>query len=326
MYHHTHPVLTRLLKARLTTPHPRPILLTGPTGVGKFTALEAYIRDHNCPSDFHPFSTGVDAASCTCTLCTKIRTRQTIDYLALHGADSIASIRERLASFVNFTPKELKGRYLHIKHAQLMSKDTADHLLKLLEQPPAYLQIALTASDAELLPPAIASRCHHFHIGPLLPADVSFIAARDPLLQAAQRSLDAYPWTSLRQLLTYHRYGLEQLFELICARPAAPIDVITRTKELWAALADDPAYPKEEARAFALKFIIDRYTSYLTGFNHATDPSFFDHQFYILHSLVLIHGNRLFREIANPKAGMYINLENQVLAFFLCLLIGRSRD
>jgi len=71
---------------------------------------------------------------------------------------SIAQVREALEK-LKFFPYELKTKFCVIKRAQKMNSESANALLKSLEEPSANAIFILLADNIESLLPTIASRC-----------------------------------------------------------------------------------------------------------------------------------------------------------------------
>jgi len=304
-------------------PNPRPLLITGPAGTGKMTAIRAFVAEHNCLQDFKPFATHTDIRTpCVCNNCLKLRQNKSIDVLTIDGTMPVAALREAVAEFWDHTPKELEARYLLIRQAGLATKDTSDALLKLLEEPPSYLQIFLTASDANQLPNAIVSRCQHVKHPWVSPEILPEIVSITPALSVHKKSLGAYPFRSTRQLTTYGRLNLETKFKMLLVDPIMPWTLEAAAKLLYDELATDPDYPAVEARDYALDFLITKYRWFIDS-NTAVQPKLgimLQH----LHYAMLSMNNGLFNHIRNPRSGQYINLENQFVGFFLAMLAART--
>ncbi|MDQ7037852.1 MAG: AAA family ATPase [Aquificota bacterium] len=88
-------------------------------------------------------------------------------FLPPHGAsiriDQIRAVRE----FSYTKPALSRGKVVVIDRADLMTRESANALLKVLEEPPAKTHFLLTAESPGNLPPTILSRTHQVEFVPL---------------------------------------------------------------------------------------------------------------------------------------------------------------
>lgn len=130
-------------------------LFRGPAGVGKKTMAHAFAATINC---LEP----VDHQACgTCPSCLKFRSGNHPDFqmIAPEGASiKIQQIRE-LKKSLAFPPFEARYRVILLADAHTMRRETANSLLKTLEEPPANTVLILTADEASGVLPTIVSRC-----------------------------------------------------------------------------------------------------------------------------------------------------------------------
>lgn len=112
-----------------------------------------------------------------CKSCRLLRAREHPDFTSLipdknGGVIKIDQIRE-LSSLVYTTPQLTGRRIVIINPAEKMNVAAANALLKLLEEPPAFLTFILIAEQISTLPATIISRCQqwHFRANDLLEAD-----------------------------------------------------------------------------------------------------------------------------------------------------------
>lgn len=71
---------------------------------------------------------------------------------------SIAQARE-LIKFASLRPINSKRKLVYIKEAQSLTSEAQNSLLKLLEEPPAYLQVVLSVDNVGNLIDTVVSRC-----------------------------------------------------------------------------------------------------------------------------------------------------------------------
>jgi len=81
-----------------------------------------------------------------------------IDAASNRGIDEIRGIKDT----IKFAPAFLKYKVLILDEAHQLSKDAANALLKMLEEPPAYAIFILATTEAHKMIPTIASRCQKF--------------------------------------------------------------------------------------------------------------------------------------------------------------------
>lgn len=130
-------------------------LFRGPAGVGKKTLAHVFAATINCLAP-------VDHQACgQCPSCQKFRSGNHPDFqlIAPEGASiKIQQIRE-LKKSLAFPPFEARYRVILLADAHTMRRETANSLLKTLEEPPANTVLILTADEASGVLPTIVSRC-----------------------------------------------------------------------------------------------------------------------------------------------------------------------
>jgi len=137
-------VIASLSRRLESDSRPHCFLFSGPSGVGKTTTariigsiLEADVNEVDAASN-----SGVDA----------MRSLTDISmYMSMSGAGH---------------------RLLIIDECHRLSSNAWDALLKLLEEPPAHLYIALCTTALDKVPETIKTRCYHVPFKPLPPAEI----------------------------------------------------------------------------------------------------------------------------------------------------------
>ncbi|MDD3386701.1 MAG: DNA polymerase III subunit gamma/tau [Candidatus Pacebacteria bacterium] len=132
-------------------------LFSGHRGTGKTTLARLFAKAINCqnPNGAEPCN--------KCSSCLEINEGRAVDIIEIdaasnRGIDEIRSIRES----IKFAPNFLKYKVLILDEAHQLSKDAANALLKILEEPPSYAIFILATTEAHKMIPTIASRCQRF--------------------------------------------------------------------------------------------------------------------------------------------------------------------
>ena len=161
-------------------------LFTGPHAIGKTTLARALAQALECTSANRPCG--------ECAACQKIARHRHPDVQLIEGVPPrfdfdkdtappprandwehrtlrIKQIRE-IEHFVSRSPFEGRWKIVILRRFEEAEDPAANAFLKTLEEPPSHTRLILTARDASLLLPTIASRCQVFALRPLALADV----------------------------------------------------------------------------------------------------------------------------------------------------------
>jgi DNA polymerase-3 subunit delta' len=148
-------------------------LFTGPEGIGKTRLALAFARLLMCQQP--DLQTG---DSCDeCGNCRKIAHGNHPDVTLVEAEEGkrllgVDLVREMVVRTANLQPSESKWRVFILPHVERMTANTANALLKTLEEPPPGVVLILTSSDAESLPPTIISRCRLINMHPVAEMDI----------------------------------------------------------------------------------------------------------------------------------------------------------
>lgn len=151
---------------------PHALLFQGPRGVGKTSMAYALAKASNCPKGA--------PEGCACNACRKISEGVFADLLTVEPRGAAGQITlagwkpgkdeadtPQYYRFVDSRPMEGWRKVLIIRQAERMNIALANHLLKLVEEPPSYLlMVLLTHRPGELLK-TIRSRCAPVRFGVL---------------------------------------------------------------------------------------------------------------------------------------------------------------
>ena len=132
-------------------------LFTGSRGIGKTTCAKILAKAVNCPNE-------KDGEPCgECAICKGIDEGSLLDITEMDAASNrnIDDIRD-LRSEANFTPAVAKYRVYIIDEAHMLTKEAANALLKIMEEPPEHVIFILATTEVHRLPATILSRCMRF--------------------------------------------------------------------------------------------------------------------------------------------------------------------
>lgn len=132
-------------------------LFTGSRGIGKTTCAKILAKAVNCPFEKEGEPCG------ECEICRGIDDGSLLDITEMDAASNrnIDDIRD-LRSEANFTPAVAKYRVYIIDEAHMLTKEAANALLKIMEEPPEHVIFILATTEVHRLPATILSRCMRF--------------------------------------------------------------------------------------------------------------------------------------------------------------------
>jgi len=132
-------------------------LFAGPWGSGKTTLARLFAKAINCEN-----RKGHEPCN-KCSACKEINDGRAIDLIEIDAASNrgIEEIRQ-LKEGAKFAPTRLKYKVFIIDESHQLSKDAANALLKILEEPPQHVIFILATTQPEKMIPTIISRCQRF--------------------------------------------------------------------------------------------------------------------------------------------------------------------
>ena len=243
----------------------------GPSGIGKKRFAFELAKCLLCESH-----TDVDLDSCgQCSSCQQVAAGTHPDVLAVSlpegkrelpiklfiGEDQTRG-KAGLCYDLSLKPMSGRRRVAIIDDAEALNDESANAMLKTLEEPPPHSVLILIATSADLLLPTIRSRCQVVSFQPLSPADVRQLLIREGIIadegEAAQAallcggSLDA-----ARQLLDPQLRALrDELYNLLAAHPFRSAQAAARMIECLEPAGSEKSSQREYA-GWTIRFSVE---------------------------------------------------------------------
>jgi DNA polymerase-3 subunit delta' len=153
---------------------PHAFLFTGIEGIGKHLTAFTLAKAVNCQN-----RSGGDCCN-QCVSCRKAESGNHPDINLIESEGPFIKIEQirALKHRMRFSPLEGRVRVTVIRKAQNLKIEAANALLKILEEPPHYNLIIVTANETAALLPTIVSRCLHLPFQPLATPDISAYLCR----------------------------------------------------------------------------------------------------------------------------------------------------
>jgi DNA polymerase-3 subunit delta' len=222
-FHGNAEVVHRLREMLARDRFPHGLILSGPTGSGKYTLANMLACAMNCLD--RPITDGLPDFCGRCSNCVRIAEAQDLDTRCAEAVEARDALKEtekketrlfvqthpdvlvippdppqmmikvdqvrRVIEHIYFRPSEGRER-VFIFAASAFMKEAANSLLKILEEPPEFATIFLLAENAGELLPTIRSRCMVLPLKCLSTEEIEqYLAKHRPDWKPAQRSLVA---------------------------------------------------------------------------------------------------------------------------------------
>ncbi|MCL7452900.1 MAG: DNA polymerase III subunit delta' [Anaerolineae bacterium] len=234
-----------LAKGRVTHAY----LFTGPPQIGKTHLAQVLAQALNCEEPDPPCG--------RCSSCLKIAGGTHPDVRVIVGEGAGESIKidqvRSLQREAILLPYEGRYRVFILRLMDQATMEAANSLLKTLEEPPAHVVLALTAVQAEVLPPTVVSRCQRLDLRPVSLRQVESALEDRGLADEQARLLARLSGGRIGWALEAARgegtfpqrqQGLEQLMQLLSATRVERFDFASKVSrdvdscraliELWA--------------------------------------------------------------------------------------------
>lgn len=160
---------------------PQSVLLTGPTGVGK-TTLAIHL------SQYLLCSQRTDSTACgQCTSCIRIASNEHPEVAIIEPDGDITKIWQLWTrsghapgalDSLSYRPVLGAWRIVIITAAQTLNEESANSILKVLEEPPPYVQFFLCSTSQSAVLPTITSRCFSVPVPPISTQSIAALLAK----------------------------------------------------------------------------------------------------------------------------------------------------
>ena len=140
------------------------ILLTGIRGIGKTSSARIIANTINCTSLLN--DTSNNALPCgTCKNCESFSNHSHPDVIEIDAASrtGVDDVREIIESS-EYRPLIGKYKIFIIDEVHMLSKSAFNALLKLIEEPPAYVVFIFATTEVQKIPLTVISRCQRYDL------------------------------------------------------------------------------------------------------------------------------------------------------------------
>jgi len=135
-------------------------LFCGPRAVGKTTLARVMAKALNCEQ----IKAG-EAEPCNqCLSCREITEGRALDLIEIDAASNtgVDNVRDNIIANARMHPTRLKYKVFIIDEVHMLSASAFNALLKIMEEPPAYVIFVLCTTEVHKIPMTVISRCQRF--------------------------------------------------------------------------------------------------------------------------------------------------------------------
>ena len=145
-------------------------LFCGPRAVGKTTLARVFAKSINCTTRKDD-----ESEPCgKCDACKSITGLNNLDVIEIDAAShtGVDNVRDSIIASARVTPSTAKYKVFVIDEVHMMSVQAFNALLKIIEEPPAYVIFILCTTEVHKVPTTIISRCQRFDFKRLSVSDL----------------------------------------------------------------------------------------------------------------------------------------------------------
>jgi len=135
-------------------------LFCGPRAVGKTTLARVFAKSVNCAKRKKD-----SAEPCNdCLSCREITEGRALDIMEIDAASNtgVDNVRDNIIASARVTPAKSEYKVFIIDEVHMLSLSAFNALLKVIEEPPAFVIFILCTTEVHKVPATIISRCQRF--------------------------------------------------------------------------------------------------------------------------------------------------------------------
>lgn len=135
-------------------------LFCGPRAIGKTTLARVLAKAVNCEKrkegEYEPCN--------ECNSCRSITAGRNLDIIEIDAASNtgVDNVRENIIAFSRLVPAQAKFKIFIIDEVHMLSISAFNALLKIIEEPPAYVIFILCTTEIQKVPSTVISRCERY--------------------------------------------------------------------------------------------------------------------------------------------------------------------
>jgi len=244
---------------------PNSLLFSGPAGVGKTATAVTVAKALNCKA-------GKDDACEECESCKAIEAGRFPDVLGIAPEKEVIKIEQMrfIKQMAYLKPFSGTKRVFIVEQAEKMNEESANSLLKVLEEPPSFTHVILVTSNPFLILPTIRSRCQVLGFSNIGREEIERILAEQGYPEEQAKALSiivggnlekamGLDWNEVREKrqsawglflsLLEEKGSLDFLSDFVFQQRAAAKDDFERTMEMFASFCRDIILIKEHGES-----------------------------------------------------------------------------
>lgn len=158
-------------------------LFCGPRAIGKTTLARVLAKAVNCEKrkegEYEPCN--------ECDSCRSITVGRNLDIIEIDAASNtgVDNVRENIIAFSRLVPAQAKFKIFIIDEVHMLSISAFNALLKIIEEPPAYVIFILCTTEIQKVPSTVISRCERYDFKRISVKEIvkklAYIASREKI-------------------------------------------------------------------------------------------------------------------------------------------------
>lgn len=158
-------------------------LFCGPRAIGKTTLARVLAKAVNCEKrkedEYEPCN--------ECGSCRSITAGRNLDIIEIDAASNtgVDNVRENIIAFSRLVPAQAKFKIFIIDEVHMLSISAFNALLKIIEEPPAYVIFILCTTEIQKVPSTVISRCERYDFKRISVKEIvkklAYIASREKI-------------------------------------------------------------------------------------------------------------------------------------------------